>query len=242
MTADADVVIVGGGLAGLSAAGHLHRAGLAVMVCDAGDDIGGRVRTDRSDGFLLDRGFQVVLPAYPELRRQADLSALRLQPFTRGVLAMTAGGRVWRAGPWHGREAAAGMAGFLLGHPGDSAALAALSLRDVLAPDHVVRDADPAATTIEELRRRFSPATVTEVLRPFLAGVLLDPFLESPARLFHLLWRCFLRGGGALPANGMHTLPASSPRPCRLAPCGSRRRSPRSPAPEYARERATISR
>jgi hypothetical protein len=56
------------------------------------------------------------------------------------------------------------MAGFLLGHPGDSAALAALSLRDMLAPDHVVRDdADPAATTIEELGRRFSPATVTEV-------------------------------------------------------------------------------
>jgi len=151
------------------------------MVCEAGDDIGERVRTDRSDGFLLDRGFQVVLPAYPELRRQTDVSALRLQPFTRGVLAMTAGGRVWRAGPWHGREAAAGMAGFLLGHPGDSAALAALSLRDMLEPDHVVRDADPAATTIEELRRRFSPATVTEVLRPFLAGVLLDPSLESPA-------------------------------------------------------------
>jgi len=207
VTADADVVIVGGGLAGLSAAGHLHRAGLAVMVCEAGDDIGGRVRTDRSDGFLLDRGFQVVLPAYPELRRQADVSALRLQPFTRGVLAMTAGGRVWRAGPWHGREAAAGMAGFLLGHPGDSAALAALSLRDMLAPDHVVRDADPAATTIEELRRRFSPATVTEVLRPFLAGVLLDPSLESPARLFHLLWRCFLRGGAALPAGGMQMVP-----------------------------------
>ena len=97
------------------------------------------------------------------------------------------------------------MAGFLLGHPGDSAALAALSLRDVLAPDHVIRDA--AATTIEELGRRFSPATVTEVLRPFLAGVLLDPSLESPARLFHLLWRCFLRGGPALPADGMHMPP-----------------------------------
>ena len=57
MTSQADVVVVGGGLAGLSAAVHLHRAGLAVTVCEAGDEVGGRIRTDRRDGFLLDRGF-----------------------------------------------------------------------------------------------------------------------------------------------------------------------------------------
>ncbi len=70
MTADADVVIVSAGLAGLSAAVHLHRAEVATTVCEPAEDVGGRVRTDRRDGFLLDRGFQVLLPAYPELRRQ----------------------------------------------------------------------------------------------------------------------------------------------------------------------------
>ena len=152
MTSQADVVVVGGGLAGLSAAVHLHRAGLAVTVCEAGDEVGGRIRTDRRDGFLLDRGFQVVLPAYPELRRQVDLSALRLRPFLRGTLAMTADGRALLAGPWRGRRAAAGTAGFLLGRPGDSLALTALSLRDMLAPDQVIRAADPAATTLHDLR------------------------------------------------------------------------------------------
>ena len=66
-----DVVIAGGGLAGLSAAVHLHRAGVTATICEAADDIGGRVRTDRTDGFVLDRGFQVLLPAYPELHRLA---------------------------------------------------------------------------------------------------------------------------------------------------------------------------
>ena len=203
----ADIVVVGGGLAGLSAAVHLHRAGLAVTVCEAGDEVGGRVRTDRRDGFLLDRGFQVVLPAYPELRRQVNLSALRLRPFLRGTLAMTAGGRAFLGGPWHGCRAAAGTAGFLLGHPGDSLALTALSLRDMLAPDQVLRAADPAATTLQYLRGQVGQAALTEVLRPFLAGVFLDPSLDVPARLFHLIWRCFLRGGGALPADGMQMLP-----------------------------------
>jgi phytoene dehydrogenase-like protein len=207
MTADADVVIVGAGLAGLSAAVHLHRAGVATTVCEASEDVGGRVRTDRRDGFLLDRGFQVLLPAYPELRRQADLSALKPQAFLRGVLALTPAGRSWLAAPWHGHQAVSGAAGFLLGHPRDSAAIAALSLRDMLAPDEVIRAADPAATTMEDLRRRFSAAVIDEIFRPFLAGVFLDPSLGTPARLFHLIWRCFLRGGGALPEGGMQMLP-----------------------------------
>ena len=207
MTDRADVVVVGGGLAGLSTAVALHQAGLAVIVCEAGDEVGGRIRTDRRDGFLLDRGFQVVLPAYPELRRQVDMSALRLRPFLRGVLAMTAGGRAYLAGPWHGRQAAAGTAGFLLSRPGDSLALATLSLRDMLTPDQTIRAANPAVTTTQDLRRRIGQATFAEVLRPFLAGVFLDPSLDTPARLFHLIWRCFLRGGGALPDGGMQMLP-----------------------------------
>ena len=171
MTTDADVVIVGAGLAGLSAAIHLHQAGVAVTICETADDVGGRVRTDRRDGFLLDRGFQVLLPAYPELRRLADLSALKPRPFLRGVVAMTPAGGSWLAGPWHGHQAVAGTTGFLLGHPRDSAAMAAMSLRDTLAPGTVLRAADPATTTMEDLRRRFSPDVIAAVLRPFLAGV-----------------------------------------------------------------------
>jgi phytoene dehydrogenase-like protein len=206
MTADADVVIVGAGLAGLSAAVHLHRAGVAVTVCESAEDVGGRVRTDHRDGFLLDRGFQVLLPAYPELRRQADLSALKPRAFLRGVLAVTTAGRSWLAVPRHGHQAL-GAAGFLIGHPRDSAAMAALSLRDMLTPGPVIRAADPAATTLQDLRRRFSATVIAEVFRPFLAGVFLDPSLGTPARLFHLIWRCFLRGGGALPEGGMQMLP-----------------------------------
>ena len=62
--AEREVVVVGAGLAGLACASALHRAGRAVRVLEASEGVGGRVRTDRVDGFLLDRGFQVLNTGY----------------------------------------------------------------------------------------------------------------------------------------------------------------------------------
>ena len=76
-----DVVVVGAGLAGLTAADRLSRAGLDVVVVESSDGVGGRVRSDRVDGFLLDRGFQVLNTGYPAARRILDLDALDLREF-----------------------------------------------------------------------------------------------------------------------------------------------------------------
>ena len=73
MLAETDVVIVGGGLAGLAAARRLHRAGVPWRLLEAGDRLGGRVATDQVDGYLLDRGFQVLNTAYPRLGTLLDL-------------------------------------------------------------------------------------------------------------------------------------------------------------------------
>ena len=213
--ADVDVVVVGAGLAGLAAARGLVDAGLTVTVCEADDEVGGRVRTDRVDGFLLDRGFQVLLPAYPEVRRVIDLAALDLRPFARGTIAITPSGRYPLLPPWQANgamsgamSAVTGAARFAVSHPRDVAALAALSVRDVAAPDTTLRGSRPDRSISAELSRwGISERTVREVLRPFLAGVFLDPGLTGSARVFNLIWRCFLRGGGALPDSGMHALP-----------------------------------
>ena len=84
--ADLDVVIVGAGLAGLSCAKHLQRAGKKVAIYEASDGVGGRVRTDELDGYLLDRGFQVLLTAYPEIETEVDLAALDMRYFSPGAL------------------------------------------------------------------------------------------------------------------------------------------------------------
>ena len=81
-----DVVVIGAGLAGLAAARRLAIAGREVCVIEAGDAPGGRVRTDRIDGLLLDRGFQLYNPSYAEGANVLDLNSLDIQSFTPGVI------------------------------------------------------------------------------------------------------------------------------------------------------------
>ena len=95
-----EVLIVGAGLAGLCCARRLHEQGIACQILEKSDGVGGRVRTDTVEGFQLDRGFQVLLTAYPEAQRVLDYPALHLQPFYPGALVRF-GGRFHRvADPW----------------------------------------------------------------------------------------------------------------------------------------------
>lgn len=80
-----DVVIIGGGVAGLAAAHHLTRAGATVAVLEAADRVGGRAVTEELDGFRLDRGSHLLVSSYPELSRTPALGDLTLRPFAPGI-------------------------------------------------------------------------------------------------------------------------------------------------------------
>ena len=100
MSSSPDVLIVGAGLAGLCCALELHEKGVSFQILEATDAVGGRIRTDEVDGFLLDRGFQVLLTAYPEAKRFLDYPRLDLRPFKHGALAWYAGRMNRLVDPW----------------------------------------------------------------------------------------------------------------------------------------------
>ncbi|MCG8968645.1 NAD(P)/FAD-dependent oxidoreductase [Streptomyces sp. CL12-4] len=103
----ADVVVVGAGIAGLAAAHRLTSAGVTTTVLEAAQAVGGRMATEKVDGFRLDRIGQLLSTAYPELRLTPGLDGLALLPFAPGVL-LHSEGRHHRAGAPAGTRGARG--------------------------------------------------------------------------------------------------------------------------------------
>jgi phytoene dehydrogenase-like protein len=204
----ADIVVVGAGLAGLCAALHVSRAGRSVIVLEAGDDVGGRVRTDDVDGFLLDRGFQLYNPAYPEARRVLDHRRLHLQAFAPGVVVALAGRRRARvADPRRRPTWALSSALAPVGSPRDKARLVAMAVADVTRPPADLLAADEATTRAALQARGISDRAINRLIRPFFAGTFLEDELETSSRFFDLLVRTFVRGTPSVPATGMGDIP-----------------------------------
>ena len=199
--------MVGAGLAGLACARRLHDRGVAVTVLEASDDVGGRVRTDTVDGMLLDRGFQVHNPGYPEARRVLDHDALDLRPFAAGALVRY-GDRLHRVGdPRRVPLWAVSTLRSPIGSPLDKAAVVRLAALAALPPASALL-ARPETTAYDALRARgLSDTVIDRFLRPFLSGVFLDAELETSSRFLDLVWRSFARGTQCVPAAGMGEIP-----------------------------------
>jgi phytoene dehydrogenase-like protein len=201
------VYVVGAGLAGLRCARRLHERGVTATVLEAADGVGGRVRTDRVDGFLLDRGFQVLLTAYPEARAALDYRELELHPLYPGALIRFRGRFVRVADPsrrrWDGLRTILAPVGGL----GDKRKLASLRRR-VVAGSLEELFARPETSTREALARDgFSEETVDRLFRPLVGGVLLDHELGASSRMFEFVWRMLALGDAAIPTRGMVAIP-----------------------------------
>lgn len=202
-----DVIVIGAGLAGLSAARYLHKAGLDVHVLEASDDVGGRVRSDVVDGFVLDRGFQVILTAYPELRRQFDIPALELRSFDPGALVwMESRGHVV-GDPIRQPTSLPSTLTAPIGTPLDKARIATLRLRTGRGRAADLLRGNDISTMHMLQGRGFSKRMIRSFFTPLVGGIQLDPELTASRRMFDIIFRMLSQGDAAVPAGGMAQLP-----------------------------------
>lgn len=202
-----DVALVGAGLAGLTCAGILARSGRQCRLFEAADQPGGRVRTDSVEGYRLDRGFQVLLDAYPESRRFLDYERLRLGRFLPGAL-------VWNGKTLHRivdpLRHPSQLPGALRTPPGsftDKLRVGALKVRLSLASIERIQ-ARPEIPTREAFERLgFSQSMRQGFLEPFFSGIFLEDSFSTSSRMFEFVFKMFSRGSAALPLGGMQAIP-----------------------------------
>lgn len=202
-----NVVVIGAGISGLIAAYELERAGIKPILLEASDRVGGRVATDEVDGFLLDRGFQVLLTAYPEARRYLDFEVLKLKKFYPGALILKPGGSFAISDPLRNPSEVFGMVFSPVGSLFDKLKIYKLtkSLQKKQIDDIFN---SPNISTIQFLRDYgFSEKIITNFFKPFFKGIFLENELKTSARMFQFVFKMFGEGFAAVPENGMQAIP-----------------------------------
>jgi phytoene dehydrogenase-like protein len=202
-----DVIIVGAGLAGLAAAVHLHRQGRKVLLLEASDRAGGRIKTDSHEGFLLDRGFQVLLTAYPETKALLNYTDLKLKKMLPGATVLYDGGSFEIADPFRRPSAAFATLFAPVGTLKDK--INTLWLKNKLQKltiDEIFEQ--PEQTTLKQLADYgFSPKMIQRFYAPFLSGIFLENELKTSRRMFDFVMKMFSDGDVAVPELGMEEIP-----------------------------------
>lgn len=202
-----DVIIIGGGLAGLSAALELSKRNISWLLLESTDRLGGRVATDDNEGFRLDRGFQILLDAYPEARQILDYGELNLRPFYAGA-KIWLGDRFQKVlNPLEHPQHTFSTLFASIGSLSDKFAL--LTLRSMLERSSLDDIFERRERTTSAYLRAFgfSEVMMERFFTPFLGGVFLDSKLETSSRMFEFVFKMFASGKATLPAAGMGRIP-----------------------------------
>lgn len=202
------VIIIGAGIAGLTAAIELEKAGFKPTILESSESIGGRVKTDNVDGHLLDHGFQVLLTAYPEAQHYLDYEKLNLKKFSPGALIIDSkNGNYSISDPLRQPISIFSMLFSPVGNFSDklkifqwNRALRKTSVDDIFNKDEL--------TSLEFLRKKgFSETIISQFFKPFFGGIFLENELQTSSRMLEFVFKMFGEGYAAVPEKGMKQIP-----------------------------------
>ena len=202
------IYIIGAGLSGLVAALELEKSGFSPVILEASGEIGGRIKTDEVDGFLLDHGFQVLNTAYPELAKYLDLPALHLKRFSPGAVIFEGKEFYLITDPIRNPLKIIGMAFSTVGTLLDKVKMFSLTKELKKKPNSKIFD-EPSLPTHQYLRNYgFSDRIIDNFFKPFFRGIFLEKHLNTSSRMFEFVFKMFALGHAAIPEKGMREIPA----------------------------------
>lgn len=201
------VIVIGGGLAGLAAATRLQADNIPFLLLEASEAVGGRVRSDVVDGFILDRGFQIFITGYPEARKILDYDSLDLRKFYSGAQVYYGGRFHTVADPLRHFSDSLQSLTNPIGTVVDKLLIGLTRLKVLTQGDDEILNAEEVPT-IDLLKKiGFSDSILERFFRPFFGGIFFDRELETTSRLFNFIFKCLALGENTLPAKGIAAIP-----------------------------------
>lgn len=202
-----DIIIIGAGIGGLCTAVQLEAEGKDFLLLEATDRVGGLVKTDVVDGFLLDRGFQVLQTAYPEAQEMLDYDALHLKKFKSGAVIQYKNDFTEIADPFRDPSALLQSLFSPIATPSDKIKMLTLKQRlKSKTVDEILNEKE--TTSLKFLKDYgFSNRIIESFFTPFLGGIFLERKLKTSSRMFCFVFKMFSEGDAALPANGIEAIP-----------------------------------
>ena len=203
----AEICIVGAGISGLIAAKTLEQAGYAPTIVEQSESVGGRVQTDIQEGIHFDRGFQVLLTAYPQAKKHLDYQALDLQRFKPGALIFRDGKSQRIGDPLRDISALLPTLTATVATLKDKIKIFSLSQR-LKRKSIAAIFLEPETTTLSYLRNYgFSSRVIENFFLPFFTGIFLEDELRTSSRMFEFVFKMFAEGDAAIPAAGIGAIP-----------------------------------
>ena len=204
---DYKIHIIGAGVSGLIAAKVLEGNGFHPTIIEATDRVGGRVKTDIVDGYQLDRGFQVLLTAYPAAIKYLDFDRLELQHFVSGAAIFDNGKQKILGDPL--RDTSLLLPTLFSGIGSVSDKLKVLKLNILLKGTTIEQIFEkPEITTYNYLLNfGFSEEMISKFFKPFFGGIFLEAELQTSSRMFEFVYKMFGEGSAALPKAGIEAIP-----------------------------------
>ncbi len=204
---DQKIYIIGAGISGLVAAIELEKAGFTPVILESSGEIGGRMKTDNVDGFLLDHGFQVLNTAYPEAKKYLDYGQLHLKNFDPGAVIFDKTESYIITDPLRNPLKIVGMAFSKVGSLLDKVKMFTLT-QSLKKKSNEEIFKEPSIPTLQYLKNYgFSDLVIHNFFKPFFRGIFLEKHLNTSSRMFEFIFKMFSLGNAAVPAKGMGEIP-----------------------------------
>ena len=203
---DYKIHIVGAGVSGLIAAQVLENHGYSPTIIEATDRVGGRVKSDVVNGYILDHGFQVLLNGYPAAKKYLNYADLELQELIPGAVIFKNGTLQTIGDPLRDFSLLFPTLFASVGSIADK--LKILKLNTLLKKKKIAAIfKEDEKTTLRYLQNfGFSDKVINSFFKPFFSGIFLENKLETSSRMFEFVYKMFGEGLAVIPKNGIQAI------------------------------------